>query len=130
MYSLFISWLIQSFSDLPAIHCLWVPQKVCLDGGLENKDQQLLTLYTSSWPGGSCGSEALLSWKRDHSMSRDPMTSLSPFIPSLLPVTLIRNGATHKQLPVGLQAMQTPAAALLSTHQPALSNLVLISYFT
>lgn len=110
---------------------VWVPQKVCLDGGLENKDQQLLTLYTSSWPGRSCGSAGWLSWKRDHSISRDTVAPLSPFIPSPLPVTLIRNRATRKQLPVWLQAMQTPAAAaLLSTQQPPLSSQAILFHIT
>lgn len=41
-------------------------------------------MYTSSWPGCSCGSEAWLSWKRDHSMSRETVAPFRPFIPSLL----------------------------------------------
>lgn len=66
-------------------------KKVCLGSRFENKENLVLTLYTSSWPGFSCGSEGWLSWKTDHTMSRETVVPFSPFIPFLLQVTLTRN---------------------------------------
>lgn len=42
--------------------------------------QQILTLYTSSWPSSSCGSEDWLSWKRSHTVSRGTEASVLSFL--------------------------------------------------